>query len=72
MTRAVAMKGAKCWRLIPAQYTSRGVRGLLFDTYLNPPRVMSDEPSSLPRGSIGTALESVLRVRALLAPRVRC
>ena len=72
MTRAVAMKGAGCWRLILVRYASRRVRRLLFETYLNPARVMSDEPSSLPRDSIGTALESVLRVRAVLAPRVRC
>jgi hypothetical protein len=44
----------------------------LFETYLNPVRVMSDKPSSLPCDFIGTALESVLSVSAVLAPRVRC
>jgi len=56
MTRAVAMKG---WRLLVVRDASRRVRRFLFETYLNPARVMSDEPSSL-------------RLRAALAPRVRC
>jgi hypothetical protein len=46
MTRTVAMKGAGCWRLSLVRYASRRVRRFLFETYLNPVRVMSDEPSS--------------------------
>ena len=72
MTRAVAMKGAGCWRLLLVRYASRRVQRFLFETYRNPARVMSDEPSSLPRDSIGTANERILRLRAALAPRVRC
>jgi len=72
MNRTFAMKGAGCWRLILVRYASRRVRRLLFEAYLNPAWVMSDEPNSLSRNSIGMAFESVLRERAVLAPRIRC
>ena len=71
MTRAVAMKGAGCWSLISVGYASRSARRFLFETYLNSARVRSDEPSSLPRDSIGTALETVFGVKTVLALRVR-
>ena len=38
------MKG---WRLLVIREASRRVRRFLFETYLNPARMMSDEPSSL-------------------------
>ena len=72
MTRAVIVKGVRWWRLISVRYASRRVRRVLFETYLNRARVIPDKPSSLPRDSIGTALESVQKLRAVLAPRVRC
>ena len=65
-------EGPRCWWRIVIGYASRRVRRLLFETYRNQARVMSDEPSSLPRDFIGTVLETVLRVRTELAPRVRC
>jgi hypothetical protein len=72
MIRAVALKGAGYWQLILVRYASRRVRRLLFETYLNPFQVMSDEPSSLSRDSVDTALETVLGVATVLAPGVRC
>jgi hypothetical protein len=71
MTRTVAIKGARCWPLISVGYASGCERRLLFETYLNSAQVMSDEPGSLPRDSIGTALETPFGVKTVLAPRVR-
>jgi hypothetical protein len=67
MTRLGALRGARIWELVLDEQVSRRVQRPLFENYLKRSRMMSDELSSRPRHSIGTA-----RVVGALAPRVQC
>ena len=49
-----------------------GETPLVRDPRLHPARVMSDDLSSPPDDSIGMALESDLRLRAMFVSQVKC